>query len=87
MASEKADIGVLISFDTPTQPMRTWAAGQGFYVSPWGKHPKIQLLTVEELLRGAKVDYPSTAGVNQTYKQAPRQVLNVAEQPEMDLGD
>jgi len=80
MASEKADLGVLISFDKPTQQMRTWAAGQGFYESPWGNHPRLQLLTVSELLDGKRIDYPQTAGVNITYNQAPK-VLKVAEQP------
>ncbi|MDP9203662.1 MAG: restriction endonuclease [Gemmatimonadota bacterium] len=79
VAAEKADIGVLISFDKPTQPMRTWAAGQGFYASPWGRHPRLQLLTVAELLAGKAIDYPRTAGVNRTYKQAPRALRKVAE--------
>lgn len=72
VAAEKADIGVLISFDKPTQQMRAWAAGQGFYESPWGKHPKIQLLTVGELLDGKKVDMPQTQGINRTFKSAPK---------------
>lgn len=72
VAQEKADIGVLISFEKPTQQMRSWAAGQGFYESPWGKHPRLQLLTVGELLEGKRIDYPQTAGVNRTYKQAPK---------------
>jgi DNA modification methylase len=76
---EKADIGVLLSFEPPTKPMRTEAASAGFYTSPWGKHPRIQLLTVAELLDGKGIDYPRTAGVNQTYKQAPRAVRKVAE--------
>lgn len=81
MAAEKADIGVLISFGKPTQPMRSWAAGQGFYESPWGKHPSLQLLTVAELLAGKQIDAPKTAGTNITYKQAPRALMKVAELP------
>ncbi len=70
---EKAAMGVLLSFEEPTKPMRGEAASAGFYESPWGKHPKIQLLTVGELLAGKAVDYPRTAGSNVTYRQAPRQ--------------
>jgi DNA modification methylase len=33
---EKAAIGVLLSLDEPTKPMRTEAASAGFYASPWG---------------------------------------------------
>jgi DNA modification methylase len=78
---EKADIGVLISFETPTKLMRAEAASAGFYKSPWGDHPRLQLLTVAELLAGASVHAPKTAGVNQTYKQAPRHLGKVAEHP------
>ena len=60
--------------------MRQEAASAGFYDSPWGKHARLQLLTVEELLAGATLDYPRTSGVNRTYKQAPRQLRKVAEQ-------
>jgi DNA modification methylase len=69
---EHAEIGVLISFEKPTQQMRSWAAGHGFYESPWGKHPRLQLLTVGELLDGKRIDYPQTVGINRTYRQAPK---------------
>ncbi len=52
--------------------MRSWAASQDFYESPWGRHPRLQLLTVGELLDGKRIDYPQTAGINRTYKQAPK---------------
>jgi SAM-dependent methyltransferase len=68
---EKAEIGVLLSFDEPTQLMRTEAASAGFYDSPWGKHPRLQILTVAELLDGRTVDYPRGAA-NRTLRQAPR---------------
>lgn len=70
--AEQAEIGVLISFDKPTQPMRSWAAGQGFYESPWGRHPRLQLITIAELLEGKQIDAPRTAGTNVTYKAAPK---------------
>jgi len=76
---EKAEIGVLISFEEPTRPMRQEAAAAGFYTSPWGKHPRIQLLTVAELLDGKGIDYPRTAGTNVTLKAAPRAEAKVAE--------
>jgi len=78
---EKADIGVLLSFETPTKLMRQEAASAGFYTSPWGKHARLQLLTVAELLAGAQIHYPKTAGVNQTFKRAPKLKKKAAEQP------
>jgi site-specific DNA-methyltransferase (adenine-specific) len=56
---EQAQLGVLISFNGSTQPMRTEAASAGFYKSPWGQHPKIQILTVAELLAGKRIDMPA----------------------------
>jgi len=57
--------------DEPTKAMRTEAAGAGFYVSPWGTHPRIQLRTVTELLAGKGIDYPPTKA-DSTFKKAPR---------------
>ena len=67
---EKAQIGAFLSLDPPTSPMRKEAASAGFYESPWGKHPRIQLLTIEALLGGKSVDYPQGADV--TFKKAQR---------------
>ena len=82
---EGAQIGVLISMQTPTKPMRSEAADAGFYTSPWGKHPCLQLLTVEDLLAGKGIDYPAVTGSNVTFKRAPREQKKVAEQ--LHLGD
>jgi DNA modification methylase len=79
---EKAEIGVLISFDIPTKQMRTEATTAGFYTSPWNneKYPKLQLLTVADILDGKSVQRPPVTGSNQTYKQAPRVLKKVADQ-------
>ena len=71
---EKAAIGVLISMQEPTAPMKTEAVTAGFYESPtWGrKYPKIQLLTVAELLAGKKVEMPPIRQVGATFKKAPK---------------
>lgn len=69
---ENAAIGVLISMSAPTKPMRVEAASAGHYESPLGtKHPRIQILTIEELLSGKGIDYP-LAKVNTTFKRARR---------------
>jgi DNA modification methylase len=70
---EQAEIGVLISLQESTQPMRAEAASAGFYTSPWsGDHfPRLQLLTVRELLDGKGIAFPRYTA-NVTFKQAPR---------------
>jgi hypothetical protein len=77
---EKAAIGVILSFEDPTKPMEREAASAGMFESAWGKHPRIQLLTVREILEGRQIKAPRTAGTNVTYKPAPRVLRKVAEQ-------
>jgi DNA modification methylase len=74
---EEAEIGLLISMREPTEPMRKEALAAGFYrsgsegVGTWGKHPRMQLLTVAELLDGRRIDMPPLSG-NLTFRPAPR---------------
>ncbi len=69
---EKAEIGAFITLQESTGPMRREAASAGFYVSRWGRHPRMQILTVEELLEGKGIDYPSIRGANVTFEKAPK---------------
>jgi Restriction endonuclease len=63
---EKAALGVLITMEQPTQPMRSEAASAGFYQALWGKaYPRLHLLTVADLLSGKTVEqdpFPSESG-------------------------
>jgi DNA modification methylase len=60
LGREKAQIGVLISLNEPTQPMRGEAASAGFYESKlFGQFPRVQLLTVAELLDGHTIKMPN----------------------------
>ena len=58
---EKAAIGVLITLREPTKPMLTEAAATGFYESKDfpGRYPRLQILTIAELLAGKKLEYPT----------------------------
>jgi len=57
---EKAEIGVLLTLEPATKPMITEAAGEGFYTSPlWDeKYPRLQILTIEQILAGEKIKSP-----------------------------
>jgi hypothetical protein len=69
---EKAQIGVLISLHEPTRAIRVEAANAGFYTTGWNEsYPRLQLLTVADLLAGKGVEYPAWS-VSSTYKSAPR---------------
>lgn len=71
---EKAEIGVLITLTEPTGPMEKEAIAAGFYASPMGgKHPKIQILTIEQLLAGKGIDYPARSQrASVTFRKARR---------------
>ena len=70
---EKAEIGALLSMEAPTKPMLKEAAVAGLYHAPGStdKYPRLQILSIEELLGGKKIDYPRYA-VDATFKKAPR---------------
>jgi len=84
---EKAAIGVLISLQEPTGPMKTEAVTAGFYESEvWGrKYPKVQLLTIAELLEGKRVDMPPIRQVGATFRKAPRAKDKQGEQQELEI--
>ena len=69
--------GCLLTMEEPTKPMRTQAASGGFYESGWGAgektttHPKIQMLTIGQLLAGATLDLPPSRDIR-THRKLPR---------------
>jgi hypothetical protein len=71
---EKAEMGVLLTFNEPSKAMKVEALNAGVYRSAWGDHPKLQIFTVGELLAGKKIDMPPIHREgNATFKKAPRQ--------------
>jgi DNA modification methylase len=71
---ERAQIGVLITLEEPTKPMRAEAASADFYESRgWQKkYPRLQILTIDDLLAGKGINYPPSQQTNVTFKKAPR---------------
>ena len=90
MERESAPIGVFITLEPPSRDMVTEAIKAGYYHSEgWGRdYPRIQIKTIEELLKEInagktpKVDMPPQYG---TFKQAQRVQQTGAEQPELGL--
>lgn len=75
---EDAQIGVLICMEAPTKPMLKEAAEAGFYKPPGleDRYPRIQILTIEQLLSGKDVARPRLLEV--TFKKAPKVRADVA---------
>jgi site-specific DNA-methyltransferase (adenine-specific) len=76
---EKAAMGIFLTLDSPSKDMKTEAASAGFYHSPgWNKdYPRIQILTIEELFKGAEVKMPPWTS---TFKQAQAESSDKSEQ-------
>ena len=82
---EGAAMGVLITLDPPSQPMKSEAASAGFYASPgWGRdYPRLQILTVEGLLAGVeRLERPPAAV---TFRQAQKEESDKPVQPGLGL--
>lgn len=70
---EKAQMGAFITLEKPTKEMMKEAASAGFYHSDnWNKdYPRIQILTIEEILKkGKTLKHHPAVGV--TFKKAPK---------------
>jgi site-specific DNA-methyltransferase (adenine-specific) len=72
--SSKEAMGVLLTLEEPTTPMLKEALDAGYYHSPvWDKdYNRIQIITIEDLLKGKRVDMPPQAQTNITFAKAPR---------------
>ena len=72
MERENAPISVFITLENPSSQMISEAYEAGFYQSFTGatKFPKIQIITIEELLHGAEIKMPPR--LHHNFKQAQR---------------
>ena len=76
---EQAQLGAFITLKPATRDMTTEAVSAGFYESEhYGNFPKIQVLTIEEILDGKRLQYPHYGAA--TFKRAERQTKNRTEQ-------
>jgi site-specific DNA-methyltransferase (adenine-specific) len=82
---EKAQLGVLITLEPPSRPMVKEAIDAGFYKSDnfIDKVPRIQIVTIEELLDGKKIEFPHLQ--QETFKQAPKTKGKKAENMQLEL--
>jgi site-specific DNA-methyltransferase (adenine-specific) len=75
---EKAEMGVFITLEEPSKDMVKEAVTAGFYHSAYQNYerdmfPKIQILTIAELMNGQRIKMPTPHG---TFKQAERANTN-----------
>ena len=86
MEREKAQMGVFITLNPPIKDMKTEAVSSGFYKSGWYKDcPRIQILTIDELLEGKGIDYPPKTSA--TFKKAKKHKVDESEQLVIEESD
>ena len=83
---EEAAIGVFVTLEEPSKDMVTEAVSAGFYHSNlWQKdYPRIQILTIEDLLNGKGIDMPKYVS-GQTFKQADKVKRKLGKQGELGI--
>ena len=74
MDREDATAGVLLTLEEPTKPMLREAATSGMIADPPGlrlpkKIPKLQIVTIQEMLDGARMNLPLPESVVKSAKQ------------------
>jgi hypothetical protein len=69
---EKAPIGVFLTLEPPTRPMEKEAASAGFYTLGERQYPRLQIITIEQALRGAKPAIP-LIDTGAAFRRAPRE--------------
>ena len=81
---EKAPIGLFITLEQPTTEMIKEAVSAGFYHSTlWDRdYPSIQILTIDEILKGQEPKLPPSPG---TFKKAEKIIRDLAHQPKLDF--
>jgi hypothetical protein len=74
MEREGAAIGVFITLEPGTSAMRKEAAEAGMWQTKSlaaTQHPRLQILTIEDLLNGKRIDMPAQQDIR-SFKQAPK---------------
>jgi site-specific DNA-methyltransferase (adenine-specific) len=83
----KDAMGIFITLEEPTKDMEVEAVAAGYYRSPiWNKdYPKIQILTIEDILHGKTIDMPPLTQANVTFTKAPKIKKKQGEQPPLKM--
>jgi site-specific DNA-methyltransferase (adenine-specific) len=66
-------IGILVILAEPTKGMKTQAAAAGSYESAGQKYPRVQIMTVEDILNGKRPQLPSPVS---PFAKAPKEKKN-----------
>jgi len=79
---EQAKVGIFITLAPPTGPMITEAVKTGFYETDYGRFPKLQILSIEDLFSGKRPQLPWLEP--KAFKRMPKE--ETSEQGKLALG-
>lgn len=69
VARDRAPMGILIVLNNPTKQMIRDAASSGFYRCSAGTYPKIQIITVNDILADIRLDLPPIQRMDESRKR------------------
>ena len=81
---EGAPIGVFLTMKPATREMKTEAAAAGMYtsVSTGRSYPRLQILTIRDVLNGKNVDMPNRVS---PFAEAPREKASKGKQSALEI--
>jgi site-specific DNA-methyltransferase (adenine-specific) len=84
MEREGAVGGLFLTLAEPTREMRREATASGFFDTGFGTHPRLQIMTITELLAGMRPDLPPL-GRGEGFRRAPRERGPQAKQTDLGI--
>jgi site-specific DNA-methyltransferase (adenine-specific) len=69
---EKAELGLLVTLESPTPKMLNDADGSGIVRAPNDPYPRLQIVTIEELLKGKRPKLPPAIDLPEIDRRASR---------------
>jgi site-specific DNA-methyltransferase (adenine-specific) len=66
-------MGLFVTLREPTKPMLATAAAARFWETDWGPVPRLQVVTVEQLLTSPAPPYRIPMARSDTFRTAPRE--------------
>ncbi len=85
MEREKSEIGLFVTLNKPTASMREEAITAGLYEPkhyPGNEYPRVQIMTIQELLDGKRAEFPRF-NVESVFDKAPRHRERRGRQPRL----
>lgn len=85
---EGAELGIFICLSPASQQMEAEAAAAGFFESSQGRHPRIQIRTIEDLMSGKGINAPllyTTVTMAEAGRKTSRQVQKKTAIPSAEL--